>query len=277
MLRPGIPLPSTEADAGTGQPRPVEESPRQPMAAERVRTLAESSLSATLAIPGIEVAEPGFAGPRARAVDIGGDVFLQVVVDSPVVRAATHARDADLAAVMEITDVAPVSVPHRIRGRARITGWLTPVRGEARVRAARLLAERNPEAPPAHSPGWAVLRLEVSGAEVDDLWGAAAVEPEELAEARPDPLAGHEAELLQHLAAAHAEQVHGLSTLLDLGENTSAAGRTAVPLALDRHGLRVRFCGPDDGFDVRFEFPDPVGDVSELRRAMHRLFQAAEG
>ncbi|WP_349636816.1 DUF2470 domain-containing protein [Streptomyces sp. 549] len=202
-------------------------------------------------------------------------MLLQVAADSPAARAATHAQDDDLPAVIGITDVAPVAVPHRVRGTARVSGWLTPVRGEARVRAARLLANTDPDAPPAHGAGWTVLRLEVGGAEIDDLWGAAAVEPDDFADARPDPLAAHEAELLQHLSAAHSDQVHGLGTLLDADDEGLTDGRRAVPLALDRHGLRVRFCGERDGFDIRFEFPDPVEDVCGLRQAMHRLFQAA--
>jgi hypothetical protein len=48
----------------------------------------------------------------------------------------------------------------------------------------------------------------------------------------------------------------------------------AVPLALDRFGLRVRLTG-EQGFDARFDFPEPVRDITELRRAMHTLFEAA--
>ncbi|MFE7122333.1 DUF2470 domain-containing protein, partial [Streptomyces sp. NPDC057654] len=52
----------------------------------------------------------------------------------------------------------------------------------------------------------------------------------------------------------------------------------AVPVALDRFGLRVRFTDPADrSFDARFDFPEPVRDIAELRRAMHTLFDAAAG
>lgn len=55
--------------------------------------------------------------PSTRSVGPDGDLFLELPADSPAVRAATHAEGDGPTAVLEITDVAPVSVPHRIRGR----------------------------------------------------------------------------------------------------------------------------------------------------------------
>ncbi len=302
MFRPGIPLPGAERTEA-GQPRPVEDAQR-PTAAERVRTLVESHGMASLNIPGVEEPdETGLSDPVCRTVTADGDVLLLVPGDSAAARAAAHAQDDDLAAVMEITDVAPVSVPHRIRGRAWVAGWLTPVRGAQRAEAARLLAERHPvgellgigealqpdPAPGLHGrPAWMLLRLEVGEGAVDDLWGAEPFEPDEFAAAAPDPLVAHEAELLQHLHAAHSEQVQGLCALLDGRSPVCGLADRAVPVALDRFGLRVRFMGSGgrssgDGsteagqtaFDARFDFPEPVRSVAELRRAMHTLFEAA--
>ncbi|WP_420822029.1 DUF2470 domain-containing protein [Streptomyces avicenniae] len=208
-------------------------------------------------------------------------MFLLVPADSPVARAAAHAQDDDVTAVMEITDVAPVSVPHRIRGRAWVAGWLTAVRDQdEHCAASRLLAERHP-AGPAPGADWALLRLEVGEAFADDLWGEAHVEPEEFAAAAADPLARHEAELLQHLAAAHTEQLRSLCALLedegenDEGEATCPAWDSITPLSLDRFGLRVRLRSDASVWDARFDFPEPVGDITGLRRAMHHLFEAA--
>ncbi|MFF0450976.1 DUF2470 domain-containing protein [Streptomyces sp. NPDC004609] len=233
-----------------------------PSAAERTRTLVQSTSSGVLLIPGVETTRPELLAPQARVVGPDGEVFLLFPADSPAVRAATHAHDDELSALLEITDVAPVSVPHRIRGRAWVSGWLTCAPG---------LAE----------PGAMMLRLEVGELCVDDLWGASAVEPEDFARAPVDPLVAHEAELLQHLHSAHGEQVQELCGLLGeradgaAGPGGAARGRgRAVPLALDRFGLRVRFVG-DRCFDARFDFPAPVRDVTELRRAMHTLFEAA--
>ncbi|MFD6341453.1 DUF2470 domain-containing protein [Streptomyces sp. NPDC060131] len=232
-----------------------------PSAAERTRTLVQNTCSAVLIIPGLDGAKPYQLMPDARSVGPDGEVFLAFPADSPAVRAAAHAQDDELNAVLEITDVAPVSVPHRIRGRAWLSGWLTRVPGGA-------------------EPGRMTLRLEVGEACVDDLWGADSVEPEDFATAAADPLVEHEAELLQHLHSAHGAEVRSLRGLL--GERATgpsesgAAGTVAVPVALDRFGLRVRFTGVRC-FDARFDFPEPVRNVNELRYAMHTLFDAAAG
>ncbi|WSK85800.1 DUF2470 domain-containing protein [Streptomyces sp. NBC_00073] len=211
----------------------------------------------------------------ARTVTPDGDVILLVSGESAAARAAAHAQDDDLTAVIEITDVAPVSVPHRIRGRAWLAGWLTQVRGDDRAACAALLAERRPvgELLGLHGrPSHVMLRLEVGEISVDDLWGAEHVDPDDLAAVAPDPIVDHETELLQHLAAAHRDRIADLCALL--GPRESAAV-TAVPLALDRLGLRVRFTRDGSSFDARFDFPTPVRDVCDLRRAMQTLFAAA--
>lgn len=249
----------TEDRSDRGQPRPGGlETTRMPSAAERTRTLVQSTCSAVLLVPGLRTA--GWDGlTSTRNVGPDGDLFLELPTTSPVVRAATHAEDDELVGVLEITDVAPVSVPHRVRARARVSGWLTTVPGLS-------------------GPGRTTLRLETGEAYVDDLWGAEAVEPEAFRDAAPDPLAGQETELLQHLHAAHGEQLGTLCSLLgDRAERRCAAHRpSVVPLALDRFGLRVRVCEDRDRcFDARFEFPEPVRDVVELRHAMRTLFEAA--
>ncbi|WP_420716302.1 DUF2470 domain-containing protein [Streptomyces sp. H27-H1] len=294
MSRPsGIPLPSAHrssdpnetgsafGDDKQGQPRP-REGVRQLTGAERVRTLVESNASVSLTLPGaLDQGEFGTGMPAARTVTPDGDVILLVSGESAAARAAAHAQDDDLTAVIEITDVAPVSVAHRIRGRAWLAGWLTPVRGDAdRAACAALLAERHPvgellglceslEAPHAGRPAWMLLRLEVGEISVDDLWGAEHVDPDLLAAAAPDPMVGHETELLQHLAVAHGDRMGDLRALLGARD---AAGLTAVPLALDRLGLRVRFTRGATAFDARFDFPEPVTDVRGLRKAMRTLF-----
>ncbi|MFI6684416.1 DUF2470 domain-containing protein [Streptomyces sp. NPDC050485] len=224
-----------------------------PSAAERTRTLVHSTCSSVLLIPGLAGARPEQLMADVRSVGPDGDVFLVFPADSPAVRAATHAQDDEVPAVLEITDVAPVSVPHRIRGRAWISGWLTRVPGQA-------------------GPGRTTLRLEIRDAYVDDLWGASAVEAEEFAAAKPDPLVQQETGLLQHLDSAHGEQLRRLCAVVE-----REATARVTPLALDRFGLRVRFAGTDGHtFDARFDFPEPVDGLAALRRAMHQLFAAAD-
>lgn len=265
MIRPGNPMPGVP---GHGQPRPdVEVAPRQPSAAERARTLIEGNSSVALVIPGL-VPEPGRVPvplvPLRQSVGPDGDVFLLFPQDSPAVRAVRAATDDEAAVVLEVTDVAPVAVRHRIRGRAWLAGWLTPVPGAA------------------FEAGTELLRLEPGEISLDDLWGTALVEPDEFAEAVADPLAGYEAELLQHLAAAHDTEVGLLCGLVEgyggtcegsVGSVGAVVG--AVPLALDRFGLRVRFSAEGGTFDARFEFPEPVEGLEGARRAMRALFAAA--
>ncbi len=208
---------------------------------------------------GLDLAHPDHLVPDSRGVGPDGDLFLTFPVESPAVRAASLARNDELPAVLELSDVAPVAVPHRIRGRARVSGWLSCVPGLA-------------------GPGRMALRLEFGEAYVDDLWGAEEVGAEAFRDARPDPLAAHETELLQHLHAAHGEQLRTLCALL--GERSAVAGGPGgpdvVPVALDRFGLRARFLeGRGACFDARFDFPEPVRDTGELQRAMYRLFEAA--
>lgn len=260
MLRPGNPIrPRAGRTANTvgrrrhGQPRPeVEGAPRRPTAAERARTLIEGNSSAVVAIPGLESAEPYAMVPSRWAADARGDLLLTLPAGSPAARAARYAQDDELTAVLELTDVAPVAVADRIRARVRIAGWLTPA-------GRRALPGR--------------LRLEVGDVWLEDRWGTRRVEPDDFAAAAPDPLAAREAELLQHLAAAHSTQLAELVVLVD---GRPGAGRVhAVPLALNRFELRVRFGGAGTAFDASFAFPVPVTGIGELREAMHALFRAA--
>ena len=283
MIRPGNPTPEL---SGNGQPRPeVEEAPRQPSAAERARTLVEGNSSLALAIPGLRPAPPEPLVPLRQSVGPAGDVFLLFPHDSPAVRAVRHAADDEAAAVLEITDVAPVAVPHRIRGRAWLAGWLTAVPPELRPGG-------TPSA--AFEADTELLRLETGDISVDDLWGAGLVEPDEFAAAEPDPLAAYETEVLQHLAAAHGAEVATLCGLVGAPPSDPGSGSApgpdsgsgsevcraqavtgAVPLALDRFGLRVRFTGDGGGFDARFDFPEPVDGPESARRALRALFAAA--
>jgi hypothetical protein len=285
----------------------------QPSAAERARTLVEGNSSAVLDIPGASAAGQGGVVPAARTVLPGGEVLLLVPEAAPATRLAACAWDTDLPCVLEVTDVAPVSVARRIRGRVWVSGWVAP--GGDRAAFVGVPAQRQAAAEALtlvgaaaarRRPEWTVLRLEVGEVLVDDLWGVGTVEPEEFAAAAPDPLAATEAELLQHLAAAHPEELLGLRALLgerggrggrsrrdggqggrgsrdgeggdgpSTGGHAGAGPRTAVPVALDRFGLRVRFGGTGTAaFDARFDFPEPAGCHAALRRAMHALFAAA--
>ncbi|KDN86049.1 DUF2470 domain-containing protein [Kitasatospora cheerisanensis] len=164
-----------------------------------------------------------------------------------------------LTAELDCVDVAPVAVPHRVRGRLRARGRLTRSPGESAAEGV-------------------LLRLDLDHLALDDLWGSeCCVDPAALAAAEPDPVAADEAGMLQHLAAAHADQLLLLGARA-LGDRPDGPGprqlREVRPVALDRRGLRLRLLGADPAapLDVRFDFHRPVGHPDELPEAMHRLF-----
>ena len=146
-----------------GQPRPSGlENTRMPSAAERTRTLVQSTMLRRRC-------RSRARGPRrsrqltpgARTVAPTAMCSCWFPAGSPAVRAATYAQDDDLTAVMEITDVAPVSVPQRIRGRAWVAGWLTSVPALAAAGAR-----------PALRSATAAASEVGRGRACDDLWGA---------------------------------------------------------------------------------------------------------
>ncbi|WP_441247878.1 DUF2470 domain-containing protein [Kitasatospora sp. McL0602] len=261
--------------------RPLEPT-LPPTPAERARTLLAHASSAVLDVPGLDLtARPAPWPPLTRVVLPDGTLVILLPDSSPVLRCVqlAHRQADNLRAVVEATDVAPVAVRHRIRGRAWAAGWLTPAPAADRSRYLSLLAAHLPAG--VEAPGTPVL-LEVADAVTDDLWGSAYVEADAFAAARPDPIAPHEAELLQHLAADHPAQLELLTDLiaerlgdLPTGPSATTPGVTAVPVALDRFGLRVRFLAGERVADARFDFARPVDGPEQLRTAMHLLFHRA--
>ncbi|MBS2533806.1 hypothetical protein KGQ20_13610 [Catenulispora sp. NF23] len=279
------------ADQGCGRwCRHGDAVPAKPTGASRARTLATGSSSALLVIPGLTVVDPLSMLPARRTVTAEADIVLRLPAGSPAVRAVRHAEADEVVAVLELTDIAPVAVADRVRSRARIAGWLTPVPdgadaglleecglleergsldGHGSLEEHGSLDERGPLAD--HS----LLRLEVGEIWLEDAWGTELVEPDDFAAAEPDPLAAHEADLLQHLAAAHGTELGWLCALVDRRRAASGVPQEVVPLALDRFGLRIRFSDRDGSFDARFQFPSPVTEVSQLRQAVRALFEEA--
>nr|WP_033258035.1 DUF2470 domain-containing protein [Kitasatospora sp. SID7827] len=243
---------------------------RRPSAAERARTLLEFASSVVLDVRGADLAaRPGLPPLAACAPRPDGTVALLVGRESALHRITALAREP-LAAALDCVDVAPVAVPHRVRGRLAVRGLLSRSPGE------------HPAAlfPHHHGHDGVLLRLVPEHLALDDLWGSeCCVDPAEVAAASSDPVAAEEAGLLQHLAAAHAEQLLLLgASALDLPDGPPRnwpAGEhphAVRPIALDRHGLRLRLLGPHSVLDARFDFPRPISHPAELPEAMHRLF-----
>ncbi|MFA1551945.1 DUF2470 domain-containing protein [Actinomadura chokoriensis] len=248
-----------------------------PAPAERARTLAYGIADGVLAVPRVtDTPVP------AHTTDRDGRPLLLVPSAAPIV-AALAAEPDDVPATLRVCDVAPVTFPDRVRGRAWLHGWLTEVPdGELRAAALRLShVHPRPELLDLGAPGtgggreWTILALEVAQVEIDDAWGRATLEPEEYADAAPDPFVAVEAGILTHLDSSHRDE---LTALLP----ESVPSGQVRPLALDRYGMWMR-CSPPSPeppspFDVRLAFAEPVSDLHGLRCVYRRLFaRAARG
>lgn len=244
-----------------------------PTSAERARTLLEFGSSVILDVPGIDLANrPGIPPTVRCAVLPDGALAVLVERDSPLCRIASVSREDEITAVLEAVDVAPVAMPHRIRGRATVHGRLTALPPAA----PEVLDGLFPHRPSAGR--YALLRFDADHLSVEDLWGSeCCVDLAAFGLAATDPLAAEEAAVLQHLTSAHADQLALLGAqALDhpsgprsWSEQSSPEVR---PVSLDRFGLRVRLLSDGRVLDARFEFHRPVTGPEDLPEAMHRLF-----
>ncbi|MFB7243630.1 DUF2470 domain-containing protein [Streptomyces populi] len=213
-----------------------------PAAAEHARSVLAAAWSCAVSAEG---GREEFVGSHSVTED--GRVLLSVPEDSALSAAAVCSPRGEPSAVLEFADVAPVPVRNRIRARLWLAGWFVPEDGRLSFRTTRAVLRR---------PG-----------------GTVVVDLDELACARPDPLALAEAHLLTHLADAHPDAVERLTRLV---EPDSLHGAVRVqPLAVDRHGLTLRIERVRGNGDVRLPFHAPADDVSQLTERMHVLLTQA--
>ncbi|MEU9140045.1 DUF2470 domain-containing protein [Streptomyces sp. NPDC048404] len=213
-----------------------------PAAAEHARSVLAAAWSCAVSAEG---GREEFFGSHSVTAD--GRVLLRVPEDSTLLAAAICSPRGEPSAVLEFADVAPVPVRNRVRARLWLAGWFVPEDGQLSFRTTRAVLRR---------PG-----------------GTVVIDLDELAEARPDPLALAEAQLLSHLADAHPDAVERLTRLV---EPESLQGAVRVqPLAVDRHGLTLRVERARGNGDVRLPFHAPADDVSQLTERMHVLLTQA--
>ncbi|MET7425990.1 DUF2470 domain-containing protein [Dactylosporangium sp. NPDC005555] len=219
-----------------------------PTAAERLRTLLEAASSLTLHIPGHRCDLIG-----RHHVDGAGRVIVELPAGSHVAQLVE--AEPDLGAVIEITDIAPTPVrsTNRVRSRATYEGWLQPA-GE--------------------SDGDLRVVLELASATLTDgILGEIAVEADEFAAARPDPLAAHEADLLCHLTGAHPEAIEHLSRLI--APHHLHGVHRIVPVRMDRFGVVLRLEFAARHRDVQLPFSAPLRTAEEAAPRMHELLARA--
>jgi hypothetical protein len=223
----------------------------EPTPAELVRSVlaAARSLTLTTAVHRVDLV-------GLHSLETPGRLLLNVPAGSHVGAEVTRAPGGDLAASLEFTDVAPVSVPDRIRARVLLGG--------------RLGFDRQ-------GAGAEALRFETATAELRHGGRCFELTVGELAAAEPDPLAATEAELLIHLADAHGDAVELLARLVD---PRLLFGVTRVdPLRLDRYGVVLRLRRTGGHRDVRLPFPatprNPAHAVLQMRALLARAKSCA--
>jgi len=221
----------------------------KPTHPERVRSLLAASTSLSVIANGTraDLLAPGPRDPAPVCFDQG--LRLRTPADGWPAREAACAPPGGAPAVLESTDVSPVTVRDRVRGQVRITGRLHPPEPAAGGTVTMLLEPRQ-------------ISLTADGF-------STLVDPAELAAARPDPVARFETALLLHLAEDHRDQVAALTRLVHTRLLLGVARVT--PYALDRYGIVLRLEYHRAHCDVRLAFAEPLTDVDQVGHRMHTL------
>lgn len=207
----------------------------EPSPAERVRSVlaAATSLSVSCGQQPTHLLGP-------HPITSCGQILLDIPVASPL--RSSMAGDQEPATI-EVTDVAPVAVRDRVRGRVTVAGWLSPEREH--------------------------LRFEPAHAALTQASTTTLVTADDIAAASTDPLSAVEAEFLTHLDHSHTDEVALLTRLLSRRHLQSA--QRVRPLSLDRYGLVLRIERVRSHVDARLPFPRPLRTPDELGPAMHYL------
>ncbi|GAA4919041.1 uncharacterized protein DUF2470 [Actinomycetospora succinea] len=253
-------------------------APPVPPPAERARTLAGRARHA--AVIGEALGEEGDEGlrntPTLHHVPSTGAATLQFPEDHPLVLRARERGEALLPVMLELADVAPVTVRRPVRGLLWVSGRLRvlPMR-VARRAALRIAAELPDERLLDVGHGETLLRLEPAMVVLSDAEGTEALAPTAMAAAPPDPVAATGDPWLAHLAAAHAGTLSALVPRLP--RHLRRPGHRISPLGVDRFGLRLRVETEGDDHDVRLPFAAPLSCPGQLGEAVRTLIGCGDG
>ena len=221
--------------------------------------------------PAAAVCAAGIDGSRVlgHATTAAG-LLLVVPTGGDLCTAVRASADGDLATLLMVTDHAPVPLREPVRAQVWISGWLTPVPTVDERAAALAFAEIAPVGGLLDvGHGASLLRLDLAEVVLGECGAVIEVAPEDFLAALPDPLAAVEAHVLQHLDAAHPEELALLCSRLS--ESWRTDDDVVRPLGLDRCGLRLRIEQRHGHRDLRVPFAAPVTDPDDLGPAVHRL------
>jgi hypothetical protein len=216
------------------------------------------------------------ATPTLHHVPATGAATLQFPDDHPLVRRIREHGDALLPVMVELADVAPVTLRRPVRGLLWLSGRLRvlPLR-VARRAALRIAAEQPDERLLDVGHGETLLRLEPAMVVLSDAEGTEALAPTAMASAPVDPVASTGDRWLAHLAAAHAGTLSALA--VHLPAHLRRPGHRLSPLGVDRYGLRLRVETERDDHDVRLAFAAPLSCPGQLGEAVRALIGCPRG
>lgn len=235
----------------------------QPTPAERVRSACAHAETSVLALPGIDPTPTSVHHLRRC-----GDVVIAVPTGSMATALAANSGPAGTAAVLELTDNAPLPLREPVRALVWLRGVVRAVPESAQRALAGEVAAEFPHPQLLDvGHGATLLRLVVGTAVLADATGAESVRAEQVRSALPDPFCEVESAWLQHLDADHPDILEQLARRLPPSLRTG----DVHPLAIDRYGLTLRVEGHDGDHDVRLPFTIPVDDVESLSRAVRTL------
>jgi hypothetical protein len=231
----------------------------QPTHAEVARTLAAGHLPADA-----HIARHQGPLPVRHVADRHGRLLLLSPRDG-VLTAALRPGDGtdDTALVLDVSDVPPIAGAPSL-GRVRVAGWARRLTGDE-ARAAALDYAEVDAAPDLLDVGdtQVLHRMEIAEVHYERHGVLIEVDPDEYAEAAPDPLRFIEFDLIADLADHHMPQMTGYVRRM-LGP---AAGPADAPrvVRLDRYGFLVRI---GDRI-ARLGFPRAVRDRHDLAHLLH--------
>jgi hypothetical protein len=242
--------------------------PAVPPVAVRARSIAVRGGCAAIVGAPVERVKPVL-----HRLDTDGSAALLLPDDHPLHEAVDRTPRGELPAMLEVVDMAPVALREPVRGLLWISGWLRPLAAEQARQVALWMAVAHPVADLLDvGHGTTLLWLHPCSVVLADAEGSAALSPDDLAQASPDPLCHLEAGWLRHLDREHPDMVEALAAQV-VASTPSHAGRSqrVRPLGVDRLGLRLRVENPDCDHDVRLAFERPVDGPPQLAVELHRL------
>ncbi|WP_229075739.1 DUF2470 domain-containing protein [Actinoplanes sp. DH11] len=234
----------------------------QPSPAEIARTLAAGHLPAVAHI----ACRPGPL-PVRHVTDAQGRVLL-LAPSEGTLAAALRPQDGndDTALVLDIRDVPPMAGSPSL-GRVWVSGWASRLTGDDARAAALDYADTDACGDLLDIGGSQALhRMDVAEVRFERNENLVEIDPDDYAEATPDPLRAVEFDLIADLADHHVDEMSDY-VKRQLGPAARPGDEPRV-VRMDRYGFLVRM---GKNRSARLAFPRPVTDRHDLAHLLHPI------